>query len=937
MTSIIKYKKRTNIIIIILNSLIIFDNLKIALLSECSYTHPFKKNGGDCIETGCSSSDIASNICIIENDIIKTQWLNNILDYSAISVNYATVSTTPKGNLICSSSFYNRELTLKYYFGLKNNGRPFFLENGKETLYSITDSDKTRNEGTIFGINLNGDKDNEYIIGYGINNFYLEVYDFKDNNNIIVYKLQQNKIFGVEYNSFQRSSIFKLKNCDKDYYIISFIAQASGGQKTFYIKKFLFTTLEFTSSSVVKSDSKISQNIAISSCFETDNNFIFCFYLNNNNKFIAIVYDQDINEKKSLEIAEAVLSSDKDFYKCVHFVGEAGAFLYFNSGGNIEIQFKQYIPEEIQSYFNNINTINIINDGYSRLTKLSDMISLADKKFCCIFMNSDSTEINLFIVNNYIDEKIRIRHYNIKINNLYYFKIMEELKINLYNDFISMAFTLKNSTGTFGSIVIYSYANSTDFDIDITDSLTSFTNPIINFYEKCKIENNIFGYIFKGIKIIDISEGYKVLSSEKKTEISINDENDIIYDNDYGELDFTEDINIEENGRIIFAMVLTEPEYEDFNQYPIEFDNQYCGGVCNDEKDNFNKKLYIGRHSYLDISINSEVITNNCGHIDEKCLLCIKNSNACVACKFSYKLSENNGKICLDEITSTLVDTVTERIISSTIITTVSTNIIVDTTSIPETNKESTYIIDDTTNKISEVNIESSITIDDTINDKNNCTKEQIKSNQCSEKVSIEQIEEIKNELLTQNYTKENIIIKTDNIILQLSTLEDQQYLNDQDISNIDLGECEERLRTIKNIPKEESLIICKTDVKIEDYSSKYVAYEVFDPLTLEKLDLSVCNDVKISINVPVTLNNEVEILYKSASDFGYNAFDENDSFYNDICTKYTTPNGTDILLSDRQEDIYTTVQSNNGSLCQTGCALQSYIILIKKYYVNAL
>ena len=61
----------------------------------------------------------------------------------------------------------------------------------------------------------------------------------------------------------------------------------------------------------------------------------------------------------------------------------------------------------------------------------------------------------------------------------------------------------------------------------------------------------------------------------------------------------------------------------------------------------------------------------------------------------------------------------------------------------------------------------------------------------------------------------------------------------------------------------------------------------------------------------------------------GYNLFNKSDDFYQDICTTYTSANGTDILLSDRKKDIYTTSQSK--ALCQTGCDLQSYNSTNKK------
>ena len=57
--------------------------------------------------------------------------------------------------------------------------------------------------------------------------------------------------------------------------------------------------------------------------------------------------------------------------------------------------------------------------------------------------------------------------------------------------------------------------------------------------------------------------------------------------------------------------------------------------------------------------------------------------------------------------------------------------------------------------------------------------------------------------------------------------------------------------------------------------------------------------------------------------------FNEKDSFYNDICTTYTTVNSTDRLLSDRKKDFYETIQ--NQSMCQTGCEFQYYNSTNKK------
>ena len=55
----------------------------------------------------------------------------------------------------------------------------------------------------------------------------------------------------------------------------------------------------------------------------------------------------------------------------------------------------------------------------------------------------------------------------------------------------------------------------------------------------------------------------------------------------------------------------------------------------------------------------------------------------------------------------------------------------------------------------------------------------------------------------------------------------------------------------------------------------------------------------------------------------GYDLFNENDSFYTDICSTFTSQNGTDMTLADRKKEIYSI--SANLSLCQSGCELESY------------
>ena len=65
-------------------------------------------------------------------------------------------------------------------------------------------------------------------------------------------------------------------------------------------------------------------------------------------------------------------------------------------------------------------------------------------------------------------------------------------------------------------------------------------------------------------------------------------------------------------------------------------------------------------------------------------------------------------------------------------------------------------------------------------------------------------------------------------------------------------------------------------------------------------LNLSICDS--ITVNTPVNISNEMEEIYNSLSESGYNLFDSEDDFYQDICSTYTTANGTDMLLSDKKK-----------------------------------
>ena len=172
------------------------------------------------------------------------------------------------------------------------------------------------------------------------------------------------------------------------------------------------------------------------------------------------------------------------------------------------------------------------------------------------------------------------------------------------------------------------------------------------------------------------------------------------------------------------------------------------------------------------------------------------------------------------------------------------------------------------------------------------------------------------------NTTDYDVIIDGNNIIYEVTTTTtSNNYYN---ISSIDFGECENILKKHYNI---DYLIVFKMDIKLNNSYSTVVQYEVYSPDKKQLLNLSLCDNSQIDLLVPVYLDEETNNLYDSISKEGYDMFDGNSSFYKDICTPFTTDDGTDILLYDRQNTYY----NENIVLCENTCVYVNYNTTTKR------
>ena len=173
----------------------------------------------------------------------------------------------------------------------------------------------------------------------------------------------------------------------------------------------------------------------------------------------------------------------------------------------------------------------------------------------------------------------------------------------------------------------------------------------------------------------------------------------------------------------------------------------------------------------------------------------------------------------------------------------------------------------------------------------------------------------------------EILVQSPDNKVFQItSSLNELEIIKDKSkningLSIVDLGECENVLKRENNINENDSLIFIKSEVKSNKASEKNVHIDVYNPYTKEKLNLSLCDQIPVGIYFPTELSTGTKSLYDKMKNYGYNMFDINDAFYQDICTPFDSSNGTDILLTDRIDYIY----FNEDTQCQSNCEYNEY------------
>ena len=944
-------------------------------LAECPRDRPILISN-ECKMEYCSKEQFNSSYCKIDNSIIKTQWLNNIIQIGPLNYRYINFASYSNGDMVVETTSYPAA-PKRYFYGLKNDGRPFFTDKTthEETPRYVIETNhqiqnKYESQAIIIKSSENGDDNGkEYFLSVSTFDAYAELFDF--NKDIIHYK-SLNGFTGKDYINTHRHSFFSYQNSSNNYYYIFGFTNGNDPQnKIINFQKHIFNSINsFESMNSYRDNTQTVNNGygKMVSSFKTPRGLIISFFLIKTDKIYYNIrkYEEDFSYPIDFKF-ENTIDNDEIYYKCVHLKGQIGAFSYYQMKNMVSypiIMFKEFNIEENQfknylssKYENSEILLNQKIFDYKAI--LNDLIKMNDNKVCFSAINTNKDFLFIVLINIFGDKLAKIRFYSLPMFSLYKYKILFDLRIHNYNNFLVVGTSYcpnqqcdNNDHEHYSALIFFSYPNSLDAEINLENYLFDNNNVTFNHVEidlkKYLIfQNNIFGYILNYVRIREILN-----CGDYKFFLSTDEDIPIL---GYYNLNKDENIIIKYKGEgnvypivnciVKYSFIATEPDLNNYDIYPeIKFGDE-------DNEAFFEKFQYEGRVSNFAIKMNN-ILTSDCPNNCDLCLY--SNKEYCITCKYKYSLTIENGitnKICYErQILTTIPTTITTTVpttiptsitttipnkIASTIPSTIeliteqdkdsiiNENIFEEYSSIINSNNDNELI----TNKI----IDKSSAFEETETIK--CTTNDILSNKCQKEViTDEQLKElnerIKETYLSKEYNGKNNIIITENVVFQVTNLNNQTFPNFTEVSTIDLGDCQKKLKEFYKIPEKESLIIYKTDIKTIDLIHSYIQYEIYDPIKLERLNLSICYDSKITINSKINLDESTMSLYNSLMNSGYNLFDQNDSFYKDICSTYTSQNGTDMTLTDRRNDFF--YNSANFSLCQKGCELKEFNSLTK-------
>ena len=209
-----------------LQKIIILIQIVINELNGCEINKPFLKSTS-CVNY-CSELELKEKTCKIDNDIVKTQYLNNINFIGDENYKYVNFAMFSNGDMILETT-NNPGTKKRMFYGIKKDGREFFYKDNKWSNKYTIEGEDIRHEAEIFVVKINGkigeeNNGKEYLVSIAKKNHYAELYDF-DNDKI--YKKDSSILLGNEMAGTKGYALNYTIN-NENFIIFSFISETYG-------------------------------------------------------------------------------------------------------------------------------------------------------------------------------------------------------------------------------------------------------------------------------------------------------------------------------------------------------------------------------------------------------------------------------------------------------------------------------------------------------------------------------------------------------------------------------------------------------------------------------------------------------------------------------------------------------------------------------------
>ena len=595
--------------------------LNIIFIFYSIYTKELIINNADKISSD-SKYKINKRKLLKYNDI---QRLNNFVSiYNPYEkVAYISHIKNRNGDLFITTNTEIKENKTRLVYALRKNFTNYFTDN--EGSYKIMNL-IINNLGGVNAYPLITSliiDNEEYIVSLSHQGCF-ESLDYKNGfasgrntNSALIFSTNVNKNTFTSLKYYNNSNIilnsYISKDINKNFFML---------QKIFFGKSNINKTRPVPLNET-RSDKGLIDSVV--TCFEIKE-FIECLYTNSEGYYNVSVFDILYLEKVYSKRIDSNKVTEKELYsKCIYFKDSIGIYIYYLSRNNKPIlSFLELVTPpslsggdfKLDNYLESI-TINSKSEfdlGYGYAN--NDIIKLNDKNIIFTSVSNNYEKIIIILIKLLNEDKnILINYYNIELKNDYNIKIYKDITSFTINNFfgigmINYNYSLSSSTtySNYFIIGINSSNNNTiseEIDIFDEDNIYEFKIKDINF----NIENNIFGYYFYGIQLINIlSEnltndnlGFYLYSNNLDKKIGLNE--NVLLDDKINFKVIDNSYVIKDLYSIVYLPIISEANFTDYISFPDSIEN-FVGNI--DDLENFyHPEIFFGKTSYINFYVNN--------------------------------------------------------------------------------------------------------------------------------------------------------------------------------------------------------------------------------------------------------------------------------------------------------------------------------------------